>query len=44
MLADGLDYIELCSVHHAEWWEMQRREYVKRADALGYQIMGDTDQ
>lgn len=34
MLADGLDYIELCSVHHGEWWQMQRQEYVKRAEAL----------
>ncbi|MGZ4559014.1 MAG: hypothetical protein ACXVGB_10205 [Mycobacteriaceae bacterium] len=44
VLADGLDYIERCSVHHGEWSEMQRQEYVKRADALGCQIMGDTDQ
>jgi hypothetical protein len=34
MLADGLDYIELCAVHHGEWWQMQRQEYVARADML----------
>lgn len=34
MLADGLDYIELCSVHHGEWWQMQHAEYEARAKAL----------
>ena len=34
MLADGVDYIELCSIHHGEWWQMQREEYRARAAAL----------
>jgi hypothetical protein len=32
--ATGLDYIELWSVHHGEWWQMQKQEYRAPAAAL----------
>jgi hypothetical protein len=32
LLDNSIDYIELCSVHHHEWWEMQRQEYRARID------------
>jgi hypothetical protein len=34
LLDDGLDYIELCAIHHGEWWEAQHREWEARAAKL----------
>lgn len=33
LLADGIDYVELCAIHHGEWWKDQREEFVTRAKA-----------